>query len=236
MPPISSAAVALYMVKADGEEVLLQPANGIFNDRTPNLVTDTDLFNAAVVGVGSFGVITSIVMYARDQWWLKEERTLHDWENLKTELPDMIREVDFVEVLINAYSDDTCLPRSNKDALLIKRVPHPESSLNCTDPCRHVRNPLLFLASLFRTTVNSVVGCCSNSAWQYCTPALVCCQLCAQADRTYINPSHLVLTNPPSIELNMFSTEVRMFVCVCAGFINLLLPLLYCCFHHHHYY
>ena len=229
MEPISAAVVAIEIIKPNGDFARIEPTQGITNPehaQVPGmeLIQDDGIFQGAVVGIGSFGVIVAVVLLARDQWTLREKRSMRVWEgSLENEINDLIYRRDFVEMLMCAY--DTKLRQGGKNVLLIERFPPPEGRRDRTavNTCCNIvqvacenfpralvtaSKPLLGIASLCREVTNTLVACSSAKCCHgCCTACMVQCQLCVQQSNSF-GPSNLILTNPSTIELNMISTEV----------------------------
>ncbi|MGB6690839.1 MAG: FAD-binding protein [Terracidiphilus sp.] len=116
-----SAVEALIVVKADGQVVQIEPANGItdpakFAAQAGNvqLIQDDKFFQASVVGIGSLGIVFAVLLRVRRQFWLSETITLHKWSELRGQLRDgaLIRAHRHVEVVINPHvlnGDNTCM-------------------------------------------------------------------------------------------------------------------------------
>jgi hypothetical protein len=111
--PIADSIIALHLVADGGKQYWIEPDDP---DRPP-LVDETKLkqkypepeievkrsnlwFNAALVSVGRFGVIYSVVLRAVPQYALHEQRRLDTWQNVKKVMKDK------TEPLFNAWSSD----------------------------------------------------------------------------------------------------------------------------------
>jgi L-gulono-1,4-lactone dehydrogenase len=98
-----SAVEALIIMKADGQLVQIEPANGVtdpakfaLHGGKVELMQDNNFFHAAV----------------RRQFWLSETITLHKWTDLRGQLGGLIRAHGYVEVIINPHllnGDNTCM-------------------------------------------------------------------------------------------------------------------------------
>jgi hypothetical protein len=116
-----SAVEALIVVKADGQVVQIEPANGItdpakFAAQAGNveLVQDDKFFQASVVGIGSLGIIFAVLLRVRRQFWVSETTTLQKWSELRGQLRNgaLLRAHKYVEVIINPHvlnGDNTCM-------------------------------------------------------------------------------------------------------------------------------
>ena len=116
-----SAVEALILVKADGQLVQIEPANGITDPAKfalqggdVQLLQDDKFFNACVVGVGCLGIIYAVLLRVSRKYWLSETVTLLNWSDLRVQLRDgaLIRAHRHVEVIINPNvinGENSCL-------------------------------------------------------------------------------------------------------------------------------
>jgi hypothetical protein len=119
--PLSGQVVSLTLVGAAGKVYRIEPANGITDPaqwavRHPDieLRQDDDWFYACQVGIGCLGVVYSVVLRVRERYYLKEERSLSTWSQVKRDLLDgqVLRENRHYEVLVNPYAiggEHSCL-------------------------------------------------------------------------------------------------------------------------------
>lgn len=119
--PLSSQVVSLTLVAGDGAVYRVEPAGGITDpDRWAalhpdiTLKQDDDWFAACQVGIGCMGLIYSVVLRARERYFLKEERTLGVWSQLRGDIAagQVLRDNRHYEALVNPYAtngDHTCL-------------------------------------------------------------------------------------------------------------------------------
>jgi hypothetical protein len=102
--PISDAVVALHLVADGGSHYWIEPKTShiefrltddgrlsdAYQNISPNskftIIRDDDIFNAAVVGVGRFGVVVSIVLRVVPQYCLLQHRRLGYWTEIKKTL------------------------------------------------------------------------------------------------------------------------------------------------------
>ena len=78
--PLVDMVQSIDLVTADGSKVRLEPAGGITDParfRRPGwqLLQDDDAFHAALINMGTFGVVHSVVVKATDRFYLNEVRT-----------------------------------------------------------------------------------------------------------------------------------------------------------------
>ncbi|MEX2569312.1 MAG: D-arabinono-1,4-lactone oxidase, partial [Cyclobacteriaceae bacterium] len=81
------------------------------NEHGIELIQDDEIFRAAQVGIGSMGIVFSLILEVQETYRLFEERILRNWEELKAEmkagdLHHFINEHRHFEVLINPYKDE----------------------------------------------------------------------------------------------------------------------------------
>jgi L-gulono-1,4-lactone dehydrogenase len=119
--PLSSQVVSFTVVAENGTTYRIEPSDGITDPvtwaaRHPDVVLkqDDNWFAACQVGIGCLGVVYSVVLRVRPRYFLKEERTLGRWSQVKQDLRDgMVLQANaHYEVLINAYQtngDHTCI-------------------------------------------------------------------------------------------------------------------------------
>lgn len=119
--PFPDMVRSLDMVVAGGEVVRVEPAGGITDparfggERT--LIQDDDTFWAAVCGIGSMGLVHSLVIGVRERFWLNEVRTLSTWEKVRDTLtPDgVLGEGDHYELFLNPYGEHRVLVTRRAD-------------------------------------------------------------------------------------------------------------------------
>jgi hypothetical protein len=106
LPPIADYVYAFHLVADGGRQYWIERSDPdlgqVFDDdwlrdeyghpapdpRDFNIIRerDNELFNAALVSVGRFGVIYSVVLRAVRQYSLWERRRLHLWQDVKTQI------------------------------------------------------------------------------------------------------------------------------------------------------
>lgn len=121
--PLASQVASMTIVSAGGRTIRVEPAGGITNPaawaaRHPDieLKQDDEWFHACLVSLGCMGVIYSVILRVRPRFFLKEERTLSTWTQVRQDLQDgrVLVENEHYEVLVNPYAtrpggDHTCL-------------------------------------------------------------------------------------------------------------------------------
>src|SRR5690606_13736079 len=82
-PPMADSVRAIHLVAADGTQRWIEPANGAITDRgrlttaqrhiaRDHIHYDDDMFSAALVSLGTLGVIVSVILEVRAQYSLNE--------------------------------------------------------------------------------------------------------------------------------------------------------------------
>jgi FAD/FMN-containing dehydrogenase len=119
--PLSSQVVSFTTVGENGTTYRIEPSGGITDPaqwaaRHPDveLKQDDDWFAAAQVGIGCLGVVYAVVLRVRPRYFLKEERTLSVWSQVKQDLEAgaVLHQNEHYEVLVNPYQingDYTCI-------------------------------------------------------------------------------------------------------------------------------
>jgi hypothetical protein len=111
--PFPDAVRSLDLVVAGGELVRVEPTDGITDpeafgardggERT--LVQDDELFYAAGCGMGCMGVVDSLVLEVRPEFWLRERRQMSTWEEVRDDLAGgVLDRHDHYELFLNPYA------------------------------------------------------------------------------------------------------------------------------------
>jgi L-gulono-1,4-lactone dehydrogenase len=105
---------SLDLVVSGGRALRLEPADGptdrsAFAAANPAgiaLEQDTQKFRAAVCGMGTLGLIHSLLIEVREKFWLNEVRTLTTWEAVKDSLTTdgVLGEGGHYELFVNPYA------------------------------------------------------------------------------------------------------------------------------------
>jgi hypothetical protein len=109
--PFPDLVRSLDLVVSGGKALRLEPDGGptdpAFADDRLTLVQDSEKFRAAVCGLGTLGVIHSLVLEVREKFWLNEVRTLTTWEAVKDTLTPggVLGEEGHYELFVNPYAD-----------------------------------------------------------------------------------------------------------------------------------
>jgi L-gulono-1,4-lactone dehydrogenase len=109
--PFPDLVRSLDLVVAGGETIRVEPADGptdpaAFVDGEFRLVQDDRTFAVAVCGMGTVGLIYSLVLEVREKFWLNEVRTLSTWEAVRNTLTEdgVLGEGDHYELFLNPYA------------------------------------------------------------------------------------------------------------------------------------
>ena len=118
LPPLPDMVKSLEVVVAEGKVLRVEPTNGITvpaafkkkyaTNTDYNLIQDDNYFNALIVGLGSIGVIYAVTIEVRSKYWLKEERRVAYWKDIKKELEEgsILRNNRHVDIYMSAYGNN----------------------------------------------------------------------------------------------------------------------------------
>jgi L-gulono-1,4-lactone dehydrogenase len=115
--PFPDLVRSLDLVVSGGEAIRVEPTAGGLTDPAAfkstygddrRLIQDDRTFEAAICGIGTLGLIHSLVLEVREKFWLNEVRTLSTWEAVRDTLtPDgVLGEGDHYELFLNPYAGD----------------------------------------------------------------------------------------------------------------------------------
>lgn len=113
-PAVQDMVRSLKMVGTGGEYLTVEPTVGptdpasFSTDGNQRLIQDDDIFNSVILGFGAMGIIYEITLEVEPQFWMKEERYLMDWSELKSDLLSgefmkKVRGKEFVAFRVNPY-------------------------------------------------------------------------------------------------------------------------------------
>ncbi len=114
--PFPDLVRSLDVVASGGRVLRLEPADGptlanpgpLGGDDGPaiELVQDDTLFHAAICGLGTLGLVHSVLIEVRERFWLNEVRTLSTWEQVRETLtPEgVLAGPDHYELFVNPYA------------------------------------------------------------------------------------------------------------------------------------
>jgi hypothetical protein len=112
--PFPDYVRSLDLVVAGGRLVRVEPSGGItdasaFAERYGDertLVQDDALFYAAVCAMGCMGIVDSLVLEVRDEFWLSERRVMSTWKDARTELEGgVLDREEHYELFVNPYAN-----------------------------------------------------------------------------------------------------------------------------------
>lgn len=95
------AAVARRLEPSPGEGAITDPAKWAASGTPVALVQDSATFNAALVSVGSLGVITAVTLRLVPGFYLEEHRDVVWWSQIRDSLGAMIHENDYFELVFD---------------------------------------------------------------------------------------------------------------------------------------
>jgi hypothetical protein len=206
--PITDDVRSLDVVGSGGTLYRIEPADGItdpaaFAERRPDwtLLQDDIAFNAARVGMGCLGVIYSVTLAVRENFYLREVRTMSTWQDVRARLLDggLLRDNAHCEVYFNPYEVDGvhhCLITTRNEVTREQYDRDPHRS-------RH------FLAELLsRLPVTPWFMNLAQGLWPSSSPSLIDRALKALADRDYTDVSYRVFNIGTANDLPAYSAEI----------------------------
>jgi FAD/FMN-containing dehydrogenase len=113
LPPLSDAVRAIHFVGPTGQEYWIEPANGPVRAPTGSngwcpetiVMRDDELFRAALVSVGRFGVVYSFVLEVVPQYWLYDRTDVRAWSDVRAELGACAQSSDYARERVFADAD-----------------------------------------------------------------------------------------------------------------------------------
>jgi len=137
-------------VSTDAKIYFIQPSDAVADEQKLKekysgieIISDNDIFHAACVAMGSFGVIVEMLLKVEKSYYLQESREVTKWKELKPKLKEYLSTTRNLEFYVNPYRDAD----GNIPILLVKR--------NKVDaelvPCKGC-------------------PCCTNSCFKFCIP------------------------------------------------------------------
>lgn len=146
--PMATQIVSMQVVGEGGRVYQVEPAEGITDaasfpgtlEEDPGiqvtLIQDDDVFHAMIVGLGSMGIVYSVVLRTDREFWLEERRTMMKWSDVIA--PDGILE----RLAEGRPIDDSDHPPEHYE---LQFNPYPiggEQSLLLTTRTRHYEEPV----------------------------------------------------------------------------------------------
>lgn len=127
--PLYEMILSYDLVGAEGKKYRIEKTNGItdvakLQAKHPGfvLIQDDKYYHSISVGIGCLGIVESVILEVVPAFYLKEERYLSDWLQVKKDLikKDVFRQNFHYEIMINPH------PRSDKNhtCLVTTRNPY----------------------------------------------------------------------------------------------------------------
>ena len=110
--PFPDSVRSLDMVVAGGQLVRVEPRDGPTDPEAfaarhggrRSLEQDDDTFAAAICGMGCLGIVDSLVLEVREEFWLRERRVVRTWEQVRGELAELLERHDHYELFVDPYA------------------------------------------------------------------------------------------------------------------------------------
>lgn len=206
--------VESFDIVADGGILYrIEPTNGItdpvkYKEKYPpatsnrKLVQDDDWFRAVKVSMGCMGVVYSLILRVRDKFWLKEVRTLKDWEEVKKDLErgNVFRDNDHYEVIINPYQvkgKHLCLVTTRNETA------DPQGFRTFDEKNRNVLVEFLSAAPFVGDALKAITNLLPKLI-----PGIINSAIKALKDDEYINKSYKVFNIGKANEIEAYSAEI----------------------------
>lgn len=191
--PLPEYIRSLDLVAGGGRLLRIERADGPtdpdkWRARHPDhqLVQDDQWFRAAVVGLGSMGVIVGLILAVDEKYYLREVRTMTSWDQVREDLlsREVLRRHRHYDVLINPYAVDGV-----HRCIVTTRDPiSAEEYSRDWHRTRHLLSELLASTPIFPFVVNLIAG-----LFPALTPKLINFALSRLEDADYSNVSYRVL-------------------------------------------
>jgi hypothetical protein len=117
LAPMADAVAAIHLVGAGGTQYWIEPSFPITDPtlvsqyvapgiQQANIIYNDSIFESALVSVGAMGIIYSLVIRVRDQYFLEETVVLSDWQTFKasSSLP-FDHNTRYLSVVVDPYPD-----------------------------------------------------------------------------------------------------------------------------------
>ncbi len=120
--PLPSMVMSMTIAGTGGKAYRIEPKDGITDPvlfmadsevqkHAIELIQDDETFHAAMVGVGSMGLVFSMILEVQESYRLYEEREIWEWEKMKAKMLEgdlytFINNHRHFEILINPYIDE----------------------------------------------------------------------------------------------------------------------------------
>jgi hypothetical protein len=163
---------------------------------------DDDVFDAAVVGLGSMGVVYAATLAVTDAYWLTEVRELSTWSQVRPRLANALAGNRHYEVYINPYAGDDGEHR----CIVCRR--------NAADPRRRRALDRLrrhwWIELLSRLKIIGLIGVIIDRTNPDGAPGRIDQMLGFLADNEYSGPSYKVLNIGAANLLPAYSAEIAV--------------------------
>lgn len=224
--PISENVESIIMVGTGGVVYRIEPTIGItdpakYKQRYPEprnvLIQDDTTFQAVAVSMGCMGIVVSVIMRVRSNFYLQENRWIETWTNVKNQYltkgnPSSYDKYKHFEVYVNPYKtrqqdgsiDNTCL-------ITIRSERDPKTLPNPLPPSVRHRSVFQGIASDFLgVALNSQLGLLRGLAEKVAAgdpPKTIDTSLYALVEKDYINRSYEVFNIGKANVVPAFSAE-----------------------------
>ena len=207
--PLSDLIESLDIVGAHGIVYRIERSDGptdaaAYRQAHPDriLIQDDHWFNATSVGMGSMGLIHSVILKVRDAHYLREVRRMSTWSQVRADLAagDVLRDNLHYEVLFRPYANST----GDLDTLVTTRNEISAQEFDA-DWHRH-RHFLVELAA--RIPLVPVVIRTVMNVFPKATPFLLHTSMTSLEKQDYVNDSYKVLNIGAANLLPAYSMEI----------------------------
>ena len=207
--PLSDLVVSLDIVGSGGAVYRIERNDGptdpaAFAAAHPDkrLIQDDGWFRAASVGMGSLGLIHSMVLAVRDRHQLREVRTLSTWSRVRAELArgDVLLRNDHYEVLFSPY------PRADGELECLVTTRNEISPQEYRRDHMRTRNIFTELLARFPLT-GPAIGLVMR-LFPTITPFLLHLSLTSLVRKDYVNESYKVFNIGAANDLPAYSAEI----------------------------
>lgn len=195
---LATAVAALDVVTADGLLVRIEPSQGVYRTDDMLHVRDDDIFRAAVVGLGCFGVIVAVTFAVVDLWTMRERRAMYTMSDVRQHLGRWLVRHDHVELLINPHA---------MDVLVVTRDAAPLSANVGCSLLANSRRRRGVIFGIPRCVRRRAAACSLDRTNWDNVAANITLQLRLQADQHYEADCVDVLTNALSEDVGVVSSE-----------------------------
>jgi L-gulono-1,4-lactone dehydrogenase len=207
--PLSDFVRSLDVVGSGGIVHRIEPADGptdpiAYQAQHPDrqLRQDDRWFRAAVVGMGCMGLIYSVILAVRPEFYLREVRSLSTWSKVRQELQrgEVLAQNAHYELLFNPYPD------KNGELECLVTTRNPVAPSEYRHDHRRSRSLLMELTARFPLTpllINLAVG-----LFPKISPFLIAQALKALVNDDYVNISYRVFNIGAANYLPAYSCEI----------------------------